>query len=98
MRRGPTCGIPWRRGRRIHPWPAVLIHAFTNAVVNGGALAVPGYVPPTSGFVLATVLEVPLVFLGAGWFLRLPLSGAPGPREPDPDELPEEVVPARQAL
>lgn len=49
-------------------WPAVLLHAGSNAVVNLGALAVPGFAPPTSAFVLATALEVPLVLWGL-WLL-----------------------------
>ena len=54
-------------------WPGVLIHAGSNAVVNVGALAVPGFAPPTSAFVLATALEVPLVLWGLWVLGRLPL-------------------------
>jgi membrane protease YdiL (CAAX protease family) len=79
-------------------WPAVAIHAFTNAVVNVGALAVPGYVPPASAFVLATVLEIPFVLLGIAWFLRLPLASATEPRGPGPLTLPEGAAPSRPAL
>lgn len=58
-------------------WPAVIIHAWTNMVVNIGALAVPGYVPPTGAFVIAALLELPLVALGTWWLLRRPLPSAP---------------------
>jgi membrane protease YdiL (CAAX protease family) len=79
-------------------WPAVAIHAFSNAVVNVGALAVPGYVPPTSAFLLAAVLEVPFVLWGIACLLRLPFPAAPGPGEPEPDTLAEGAIAARQAL
>lgn len=58
-------------------WPAVIIHAWTNMVVNIGALAVPGYVPPTDAFIVAALVELPLVFLGAWWLLRRPLPSVP---------------------
>lgn len=58
-------------------WPAVIIHATSNMVVNIGALAVPSYVPPTDAFIVAALLELPLVFLGGWWLLRRPLPSVP---------------------
>ncbi|MFN2225332.1 MAG: lysostaphin resistance A-like protein [Anaerolineae bacterium] len=60
-------------------WPAVIIHAWSNMVVNIGALAVPDYVPPTEAFVVAALLELPLMLLGAWWLLRRPLPAVPQP-------------------
>ena len=83
-------------------WPGVAIHAFSNVVVNIGALAVIDFAPSTSAFLLAAVLEIPLVLLGIWWFLRLPLAGEPPTVEPQapagsPREFPEEAVPTRPA-
>jgi membrane protease YdiL (CAAX protease family) len=49
-------------------WPGVAIHAASNMVVNIGALAVPDFVPATSAFVVALLMEVPLL-LWALWML-----------------------------
>ncbi len=81
-------------------WPGVAIHAFSNAVVNIGALAVIDFAPSTSAFLLAALLEIPLVLLGIWWLLRLPLVGNPASGEPQAPEqshreLPEGVAPAQ---
>lgn len=83
-------------------WPGVAIHAFSNAVVNIGALAMIGFAPSTGAFLLAAVLELPLVLLGIWWFLRLPLAGKPASGEPQAlepghQELPEGAAPAQPA-
>jgi membrane protease YdiL (CAAX protease family) len=67
-------------------WPGVAIHAASNMVVNIGALAVPDFVPATSAFVVATLMEVPLLLLGVWWLRHVPVACAPAVPESGPAE------------
>jgi membrane protease YdiL (CAAX protease family) len=61
-------------------WPAAVIHAVSNMAVLVKALSIPGLALPISGYVMASVLELPLVVLGVWLLVRL----APRPAVPDP--------------
>jgi carboxyl-terminal processing protease len=49
-------------------WPAVLIHAATNASVQISAASLPGFDPSVADYALATAAELPLV-VGGLWLL-----------------------------
>jgi membrane protease YdiL (CAAX protease family) len=51
-------------------WPAVLIHAATNASVQIVAASLPGFDPSVRGYALATAAELPLVVAGLWLLLR----------------------------
>jgi membrane protease YdiL (CAAX protease family) len=74
-------GIWWAaialRWRSI--WPVAAIHAISNMAVLIKALSIPGLALPVSGYVVASLLELPLVILGVWVLVRL----APRPVIPD---------------
>ncbi|MGD8625202.1 MAG: CPBP family intramembrane metalloprotease [Anaerolineae bacterium] len=56
-------------------WPGVILHALSNMVAQVGVLALPNVMSPANATLLATLLESPLLLLGAWWLLRVPLMG-----------------------
>ena len=56
-------------------WPAVLIHAAGNAVVQLGALSVSGFDPGVGNYALATAAELP-VLVGCLWLLLRRIPGS----------------------
>jgi hypothetical protein len=60
-------------------WPVAVIHAISNMAVLIKALSIPGLVLPISGYVTASLLEVPLILVGVWSLVRL----APRPVVPD---------------
>lgn len=60
-------------------WPVAAIHAVSNMAVLIKALSVPGLALPVSGYLIASLLELPLVVLGLWALIRL----APRPVVPD---------------
>jgi membrane protease YdiL (CAAX protease family) len=51
-------------------WPAVLIHAATNASVQVGAASLTGFDPSATDYALATLAELPMVVVGLWVLLR----------------------------
>lgn len=51
-------------------WPAVVLHAVTNATVQIGAAGVANFDPPSAAYAVATVAEVPFVVVGLLLLLR----------------------------
>jgi membrane protease YdiL (CAAX protease family) len=51
-------------------WPAVLIHAATNASFQIGAASLPGFDPSVADYALATAAELPLVIAGFWLLMR----------------------------
>ena len=60
-------------------WPTVLLHAASNALVLIKAISHPGIVFTTQDYVLAILLQLPLVILGLWWVFKK------GPRPIVPD-------------
>lgn len=74
-------------------WPAVVLHAVTNATVQIGAMGRAGFDPSGANYALATAAEIPLVVFGL-WRLLRRTPGTLLATRREPTRAPSSAVPS----